>query len=353
MLYHFSYYLKSYWFALNIIHYSSFRAIIGLLCSLMLSLCAYPWFIRKSKQLFSAKAREWTPDTHKLKDGIPSMGGLLILGIVTVVCLLWADLSKPMFWLFLFCFLGNGAIGLWDDWAKVQKKQGISAKHKFGLQVLVAAIVAVGLWLIGFNTQLTIPFLKQCTPEMGILFIPWVLLIIVGTSNAVNLTDGLDGLAIGSLLPNYGSFALVCFLAGNAKVAHYLHIPFAGSAEFTIVASALIGASLGFLWYNTYPAQIFMGDVGSLSLGAALAFLAIISKQELLLPIAGGLFVVEALSVIMQVSSFKLFKRRIFRMAPLHHHFELLGWPESKITVRFGIISMMLCLCALMTLKIR
>jgi len=203
------------------------------------------------------------------------------------------------------------------------------------------------------DTTISFPFFKSLQPDLGWFFIAWVMFILVGTSNAVNLTDGLDGLAIGSLMPNFATFSIICYLAGHYKIANYLHIPFAGSAEIAVLGSILVGASLGFLWYNAYPAQIFMGDVGSLALGSGLALMAIMAKQELLLPIAGGLFMVETISVMMQVFSFKYLGRRIFKMAPIHHHFELLGWPESKITVRFGIISLILCLLALVTLKLR
>ena len=209
------------------------------------------------------------------------------------------------------------------------------------------------LWLTGASTTLCVPFLKGINPNLGILFVPWAVFIIVGCSNAVNLTDGLDGLAISSLIPNFATFSIICYLAGHVKLSSYLHIPFADSAEITVLGATLVGASLGFLWYNTYPAQIFMGDVGSLALGSALGFMALLAKQELLLAISGGLFVVETLSVIIQVWSFRYLGRRLFKMAPIHHHFELLGWQESKITVRFGIISLILCLITLMTLKMR
>jgi phospho-N-acetylmuramoyl-pentapeptide-transferase len=245
------------------------------------------------------------------------------------------------------------AIGAWDDWRKIKTKRGISARLKFNLQCLIALITAILLFITSINTILVVPFFKTFTPDIGLLFIPWVVFLLVGTSNAVNLTDGLDGLAIGSLIPNFAIFSIIAYLAGHALFANYLHIPFANTAEMTVVGATLVGASIGFLWYNTYPAQIFMGDVGSLALGAALAYLAVVCKQELLLAISGGLFVVEALSVMLQVYSYRYYGKRIFKMAPIHHHFELLGWQESKITVRFGIISLILCLLALMTLKIR
>ena len=263
-------------------------------------------------------------------------------------------MTCPQVWIFLFCILGFGALGFWDDWNKIRKNRGISSGIKFKLQVLVAFLVIIAL-KIGTNlsSELVFPFFKLCTPDIGWLFIPWAIFVLVGCSNAVNLTDGLDGLAIGSLLPNFATFSLICYLAGHYGIAHYLHIPFAGTAEISIIGAILIGSSLGFLWYNTYPAQIFMGDVGSLALGAGLALMAIMAKQELLLPIAGGLFVLETVSVVLQVLSVRFRGKRIFKMAPIHHHFELLGWPESKITARFGIISLVLCLLTLITLKLR
>jgi phospho-N-acetylmuramoyl-pentapeptide-transferase len=282
------------------------------------------------------------------------MGGVFILAIVLINTLLWCDLTNMQVWIFLFCILGFGALGFWDDWNKIHAQKGISSGTKFKLQLLIASLVVSCLVLFtSFSTELVFPFFKHCTPNLGWLFIPWAIFIIVGCSNAVNLTDGLDGLAIGSLLPNFATFALICYISGHYGLAHYLHIPFAGTAEIAIVGAILIGSSLGFLWYNAYPAQIFMGDVGSLALGAGLALMAIMAKQELLLAISGGLFVLETVSVMLQVLSVRHFGKRIFKMAPIHHHFELLGWPESRITTRFGIISLVLCLLTLITLKLR
>lgn len=295
----------------------------------------------------------WAPERHKQKDDMPTMGGLFVLFVVLINCLLWCKLYNPYLWIFLFCVLSFGAIGLWDDWQKIKHRKGISARQKFGLQCLVATITILLLLYNGLTPTVSVPFFKSVQLNFGYFFIVWAVFLLVGTSNAVNLTDGLDGLAITSLISNFMTFSIICYLAGNVIFAQYLHIPYAGSSEFVIVGATLVGASLGFLWYNAYPAQIFMGDVGSLALGAALAFIALISKQEILLGLSGGLFVVEALSVIMQVFSYRYRGRKLFRMAPIHHHFELLGWQESKITVRFGIISLVLCLLALMTLKIR
>jgi len=354
MIYHLSLYLQEFLPALNVLHYVSVRSIVSLLTALFLSFIIGRWFIAKSKIFFRSKARELTPENHRAKDDMPTMGGIFVLMVVSITALLWCDLTDARVWLFLFCILGFGAVGFWDDWAKIKHKKGISASLKFRLQCLVALLTSVSLVAFGLvDTTITFPFIKSLQPNIGLLFIPWVMFILVGTSNAVNLTDGLDGLAIGSLMPNFATFALISYLAGHFGIAAYLHIPFAGSAEMAVMGSILVGASLGFLWYNAYPAQIFMGDVGSLALGSGLALMAIMAKQELLLPIAGGLFMMETVSVMMQVASYKYLGKRIFKMAPIHHHFELLGWPESKITVRFGIISLILCLLAAVTLKLR
>lgn len=339
---------------LNVIHYITFRSLAALLTSLFISFLWGDWFIAYSRRAFKSKARPFTPPNHKSKNDMPTMGGIFIVAVVVITTLLWINYEHPLPWVALACLIGFGLIGLWDDWKKIHHQKGIKARTKFTLQVLVSVCV-VSLWMFYAYPQtiVCLPFIKSFCPDLGWLFIPWAAFIFIGTSNAVNLTDGLDGLAIGALLSNFATFSVLCYAAGHAKIASYLNIPFAGTAELAVVGAALIGASLGFLWYNTYPAQIFMGDVGSLGLGAVLAFMALASKQELLLPVAGGLFVIETLSVIVQTLSFKIFKKRIFMMAPLHHHFELLGWPESKITVRFCIISLVLCIIALMTLKIR
>ncbi len=354
MIYHLSLYLKSYWSVFNVFHYISVRAIASLLSSLFLSLLFGNWFISKSEKFFRAKARAWTPDFHKVKDGMPTMGGIFILSIILINCLLWSDLSQWCVWVFLFCLFSFGAIGCWDDWYKIRYHRGISAWAKFSWQIFFATIVVL-LWLHDSHASTTVilPFFKYMHPDLGLLFIVWAVFVLVGCSNAVNLTDGLDGLAIGSLIPNFILFSLVCYAAGHYRIAHYLAIPFTGSAELTIIGAILVGTSLGFLWFNTYPAQIFMGDVGSLALGAGLACMALLAKQELLLVISGGLFILETFSVILQVLSLKWRGKRLFKMAPIHHHFELLGWQESKITVRFGIISLVLCLLALITLKLR
>jgi len=347
-------YCVSYLPCFNVFHYVSVRAIASLLGAFAISLLFGGWFINKSKIAFRSKVREWVPDTHQGKANMPTMGGIFILAVVVLNSLIWANLTIPQVWIFLLCLVGFGAIGAWDDWHKIKYDTGISAKAKFGLQLLVSFIVSL-LLIYGttFQTTLIFPFFKHLQPNIGLFYVPWVMFILVGCSNGVNLTDGLDGLAIGSLMSNFATFSVIAYMAGHVILAQYLRIPFAGSAEIAVLGATLFGASLGFLWFNTYPAQIFMGDVGSLALGAGLALMAIMAKQELLLPISGGLFVIETVSVIAQVLSLKLFGKRMFKMAPIHHHFELLGWQESKITVRFGIISFILSLLALITLKLR
>jgi phospho-N-acetylmuramoyl-pentapeptide-transferase len=355
MFYYIASYSKQYISCLNIIHYVSFRAIASLLTALLLSLIVGEWFIEWSKKFFRSTAREWTPDSHKLKNNIPTMGGLWILSVFFITTFLWNNLTDHRIWIFCFCVFFFGAIGCWDDWNKIQYKRGISAQTKFAMQVFIAlTTLCLMLFFNIIDTTISFPFFKWLNPNVGVVFfILWGLFIIVGTSNSVNLTDGLDGLAISSLLPNFTTFAVICYLAGHMVFSAYLQIPFAGSAELSIIGASLIGTSLGFLWYNAYPAQIFMGDVGSLALGAALSLMALMSKQELLLPITGGLFMIETVTVILQVMSFRIYGKRLFKMAPIHHHFELLGWQESKITTRFGIISLVCCLLGLILLKIR
>jgi phospho-N-acetylmuramoyl-pentapeptide-transferase len=354
MFYHLTQLLRPYYSLFNLFHYVSFRAIAALLTSILFSFLFGGWFIKASKNRFRSTPREWTPDSHLKKNDTPTMGGIFILIVCILNTLLWNNLGKSNVWMFLFCIVGFGLIGFLDDYFKLYKLKGISAKLKFILQFAFAfTLMVVWYYYTNPNTQLCIPFFKNLTPVLGWFIIPWGIFILVGSSNAVNLTDGLDGLATGPLMANLSTFSIIAYLAGHKHFARYLHIPFSDSAEVTIICATLVGALIGFLWYNTYPAQIFMGDVGSLALGASLGFVAITTRQELLLPIAGGIFVLETLSVIIQVASFKLFGKRMFKMAPIHHHFELLGWKEAKITVRFWIVSIILSMIALMTLKIR
>lgn len=338
----------------HVMHYITVRVVGSMLTSFFLSLVFGNQFIQISKKLFATKARPFTPESHKKKDNIPTMGGVFILAIIFSTMFLWCDVTKVDVWLFILTLTGFGLIGLVDDLYKIKQHNGLKSRTKFRLQLIVSLIIALTmLWVQKPSTELWFPFFKHIHPDLGLLFIPWVIFLLVGVSNAVNLTDGLDGLAIGVLITNFSVFSIITYLAGHFTFAHYLQIPFAASSEVAVIGAIFVGASLGFLWFNAHPAQVFMGDVGSLSLGAGLALMAILSKQELLLPLSGGLLVLETLSVIAQYASLRLYKKRIFKMAPIHHHFELLGWNEAKITVRFNIISVVLCLLALITLKIR
>lgn len=354
MLYYAALVSKSYLSILNVVHYVSFRAIAGLLTSFFSSVLIGGLFIHRFKSMLACRVREYVPETHTLKNNKPTMGGLFILLVVVVNALLWCNLACAKVWVILACLVSFGAIGAWDDWSKINHTRGIKSWQKFLLQCCAAGLVICSwLWFAGGSTYLSVPFFKHFLPDLGLFFIPWAMFVMVALSNAVNLTDGLDGLAIGSLIPNFIIFSIICYFSGHAELSSYLWIPYADTSEVAVVGALLIGASLGFLWYNTYPAEIFMGDVGSLSLGAGLACMALMAKQELLLVIAGALFVVEVISVILQVFSVKFRSKRVFLMAPIHHHFELLGWKETKITARFGIISLVMCLLALITFKLR
>lgn len=354
MLYHLALYLKQYYFIFNVFHYISVRAIGALLTSSGLALLFGERCIAFAQANFASKPREYVPQTHQVKHNIPTAGGIFILGNIFVSLLLWGNLHSLKLWLCLLTLFLFGLIGFLDDWYKLKYQKGITSKQKFSWQLLSAIIVVLAwVWLLAPSTELVFPFFKHLHPDLGGFFAVWAIFVLIACSNAVNLTDGLDGLATTSLITNFGVFSLIAYIAGHAKMAAYLQIPFAGSSELVIVGCALLGSSLGFLWYNAYPAQIFMGDVGSISLGAVLGLIALMTKQELLFVVAGGLFVLETVSVILQVLSFKYRGKRIFKMAPIHHHFELIGWSESKITIRFAIISIILGLLAIMTLKIR
>lgn len=344
---------------LNVFRYITFRTIVAALSALTVVLFFGQWGIGRLRDLQIGQfIREDGPPNHKGKAGTPTMGGCLMLPVILVSTLLWVDLQNIYVWLSVVVILGFGGIGFVDDYLKRVRKssKGLTAKAKFSLQFLVA-LAAVGLLYLypGFDSRLMLPFFKNIRPDLGLWYIPFAVFIIVGASNAVNLTDGLDGLAIGPIIVAFASYLIFSYLAGHVKIAEYLQIPYvAGSGELSVLCGAVVGAGLGFLWYNAYPAEVFMGDVGSLPMGAVLGLVAVITKQEFVLVLVGGLFVVEALSVIFQVAWFKISDgRRIFRMAPLHHHFELKGWPESKVTVRFWIISLILALLAIGTLKLR
>ncbi len=358
MLYHLLYPLHEYFIIFNVFRYITFRAIYATVTALLLTLVFGPYVIRKLKQLrFKQHVRDDGPTTHLPKEGTPTAGGILILLSIIISTCLWSDITNHYIWIVLFSLCGMGAIGLLDDWEKIThaNAKGISVKKKFCLQAIVAAAIATYLYMQpDFNSQLSIPFLKKLSPDLDIFYIPFAVFVIVGASNAVNLTDGLDGLAIGLVLIASATYLLFSYITGHSVLADYLKISFiSNSGELTVFCGAMVGASMGFLWYNAYPAQMFMGDVGSLALGGSLGTIAVITKHEILLAIVGGMLVVEALSVIFQVGSFKIRGKRIFHMAPLHHHFELKGWAEPKIIVRFWIIGSILALLALSTLKLR
>jgi phospho-N-acetylmuramoyl-pentapeptide-transferase len=359
MLYHLFYPLHTSVSVFNVFRYITFRTIYASLTAFLICFIFGPWVIRKLAEMQVGQyIREEGPATHRKKAGTPTMGGILIVGSVSASVLLWTNLTNYYIWILLFIFMGYSAIGYVDDYLMQIKKRskGLSAWHKFLLQMIVALIAGTLLYGISdFSTQVTVPFFKQISPDLGWGYILFAALVIVGTSNAVNLTDGLDGLAIGPVIIASVTYMVFAYVSGHIQFAEYLQLNYvAGSGEATIFCGALAGAGLGFLWFNTYPAQVFMGDTGSLSLGGALGAVALITKQEILLVIVGGLFVVEALSVIFQVGFFKMTKgRRIFRMAPLHHHFELKGWEEPKVIVRFWIIAIALALISMSTLKLR
>ena len=359
MLYHLLVPLARDHIVFNVFRYITFRAAMATVTALIISFVLGPWLIRRLRQMQQGgeTIREDTPERHREKAGTPTMGGLVILAAILGTTLLWANLRNRYVWTVILATAGLGAIGFLDDWRKLRTRKGVSARQKLGAQILLVGLILAWLffWPVdGFTTGLAIPFFKGWLLTLGWLWIPFALLVIVGASNAVNLTDGLDGLAIGPIVMAGGAFAIIAYLTGNFRAAEYLRIlNVKGTGELTIFCGALVGAALGFLWFNTYPAQVFMGDVGSLALGGAIGTLAVLTKAELLLPLIGGIYVVEAGSVIIQVASFKLTGRRVFRMAPLHHHYELCGWAEPKIIVRFWIVSFMLALLALTTLKLR
>ncbi len=360
MLYHLLTPLAKYISVFNVFRYITFRTIYASLTALIISFILGPWLIRKLGEMqVGQHIREDGPQTHLKKAGTPTMGGVLILSAVIISTLLWADLTNSYVWIALGVTAGFGIIGFVDDYLMQVKKRskGLSARGKFFWQVVVAAVAGVVL-VYGLDTETTlgIPFLKNVNPDLtGPGYILFGILVMVGASNAVNLTDGLDGLAIGPVAIAAATYMVFAYVASHYDFATYLnvkHVP--ASGEMSVFCGALMGAGVGFLWYNAYPAQIFMGDVGSLPLGAALGIVAILTKQELALIIVGGLFVMEAVSVMLQVSFFKITKgKRIFKMAPIHHHFELKGWPEPKVIVRFWIIAIMLALLSLSTLKLR
>lgn len=352
--------LEQYIGVFSVIQYLTFRAILGVMTSLLVCLLMGPWFIRKLNQLQIGQAiREDGPQTHLAKSGTPTMGGALILFAIILATVLWSDLGNRYVLAVLFVTISFGLIGWVDDYKKVVEKnsQGLSAKWKYFWQSVFGFTVATGLYMTSTlpqETSLYFPFFKSLALQLGPFYILLAYFMVVGFSNAVNLTDGLDGLAIMPTVLVGGALGVIAYLVGNTNFSTYLNIPYVpGAGELVIFCAALGGAGLGFLWFNTYPAQVFMGDVGALALGAALGVIAIIVRHEIVFIIMSGIFVMETVSVILQVASFKLTGRRIFRMAPLHHHFELKGWPEPRVIVRFWIITVMLVLVGLATLKLR
>ena len=360
MLLWLSEYLQQYYSGFNLFGYLTMRGILGVLTALAISLLLGPFMIRKltGKQI-GQTVRDDGPQSHLSKAGTPTMGGALILIAISVSTLLWGDLDNRYVWVVLLTTLGFGMVGFIDDYRKLVYKdsKGLASRWKYFWQSVVGLIAAFYLYSttqVAAETVLIIPFFKSVAIELGAFYIVLTYFVIVGTSNAVNLTDGLDGLAILPTVLVAGALGIFAYLTGNVNFSSYLSIPYIpGTGELIIFCGALAGAGLGFLWFNTYPAQVFMGDVGSLGLGAALGVVAVIVRQELVLFIMGGIFVMETVSVILQVASFKLTGRRIFNMAPLHHHYELKGWPEPRVIVRFWIISVVLVLIGLATLKIR
>lgn len=359
MLYHFLYPLNTLFGGFNVFRYITFRTIGAAVTSFLLLVVIAPRFIRFVQYYQLGQViREDGPQSHLKKQGVPTMGGLLIIFIIVNTILLWANLTNHYIWLLISITLWYGMIGAIDDFRKISRRnsKGLTARQKLFLQFMGAALLGLFLRLHpSFDGHLSLPFFKALQPDLGWGYIPFAMLVIVGASNAVNLTDGLDGLAAGPIVISGSVYLLFSYLTGHAVLAEYLQIPFiAGAGEVAVFCGALVGATLGFLWFNAYPAQIFMGDVGSLSLGAVLGTVAVITKQEILLAIVGGIFVMEAMSVIMQIGFYKMTGgRRIFLMAPFHHHFEKKGWAEPKVVVRFWIISIILGLLALATLKLR
>ncbi len=359
MLYHLLYPLHTSISGFNLFRYITVRSIGGAITAFLIMLFLGPWFIRKLKEYqIGQVVRDDGPETHLAKQGVPTMGGVLILVAITVSTLLWAKLTNPLVWLLLFVITFFGFIGGIDDFQKIKRKTsaGLSARGKLLLQIFGASVV--GLFVLlhpGYDGQLSVPFLKNIHPDLSWFYVLFAVFVIVGSSNAVNLTDGLDGLAAGPTVITASVYLIFSYLAGHVVLADYLQIPYVqGAGELAVFSGAMVGACLGFLWFNAYPAQIFMGDVGSLALGGALGGVAIIIKQEILLAIVGGIFVMEAISVILQVGYFKISNgKRIFLMAPFHHHFEKKGWHEPKVVVRFWIVSIILGLIAIATLKMR
>jgi phospho-N-acetylmuramoyl-pentapeptide-transferase len=363
VLYHLLYALRGELSLLNVTRYITFRTAVASLTALAIVLFLGPWMIERLRRLqIGQHIREEGPQAHKAKAGTPTMGGVLVLLGILVPTLLWADLTNLKIWIVVAATLAFGAIGFADDYTKVVRKRslGLTARKKLLLQFAVGLAVGLAVYFLAqvepreYSTRVVFPFFKQVVPDLGVLYVVFAILLLALSSNAVNLTDGLDGLAIGTTLVAAAAFTGLAYVSGHARFADYLDLLFRpGTGELTVFCGAMVGASMGFLWWNCYPAQVFMGDVGSLALGGALGTVAILIKQELLLFVVGGLFMVEAFSVMLQVASFRLTGKRVFRMSPLHHHFELVGWKEPQIIIRFWIVAFVFALFSLMTLKLR
>ncbi len=361
MLYHLLYPFHAQFSVLNVTRYITFRTAAASLSALAISLAFGPWLVRKLREFQIGQViRQEGPTSHRPKAGTPTMGGLLILTAALVPTLLWADLTNVYVWIAVLTTTGFGAIGFADDYLKIVRRShhGLLPRYKMFYQILIASAVGIALLVLAhdglYNTRLVFPFFKRLIPDLGWAYLPFAVFVLVAESNAVNLTDGLDGLAISVFAIAAAAYTALAYVTGHRVLAEYLLlVRFPPAAELTVFCGSLVGASLGFLWYNSYPAEIFMGDVGSLALGAALGTVAILIKQELLLVVVGGVFVLEALSVVIQVASFKLTGQRVFKMAPLHHHFELIGWSEPKVISRFVILSVIFALFSLTTLKLR
>ncbi len=357
MLYHLLYPLAETYGGFNVVRYITFRTAAATLTSLFICFVVGPWLIRRLSALrVGQPIREIGPD-HQAKEGTPTMGGLLILFSLLVSVLLWSELDNRMVWILVSLTAGYGILGFVDDYQKVKygSSAGISARKKLLWQVVLAVAVAVAIYTDpNFDKELAVPFFKNFTPNLGMFYVPVAAFIIVAASNGVNLTDGLDGLAIGPVMIASATFLLLSYAAGHSVISEYLNIKYVpGAGQLAIFCGAMVGGGLGFLWFNASPAELFMGDVGSLALGGALGTIAVLIRQEILLAVVGGIFVVETISVIIQVASFRLTGKRVFLMAPIHHHFEKLGWAEQKIVVRFWIVSIILGLVALSSLKLR
>jgi phospho-N-acetylmuramoyl-pentapeptide-transferase len=360
MLYKLFYYFHDYYSPFNVFRYITFRTAMAIITSFIIIFITAPWFIGKLRKLsMTQQVRDDGPQTHLKKAGTPTMGGIMIILSVVLSVLMWGDLSNKFVLIMIVAIVGFGLIGFADDYLKAVKHnpKGLGGWYKFGAQIALAVVIGFMFYYDPndiYIAKLSIPFFKKWLIDLGWFYVPFTILVIVGSSNAVNLTDGIDGLAIGLVGVASLANAIFVYISGHAGFSQYLQVLYLpGTGELTVFCGAMFGAALGFLWYNSYPADVFMGDVGSLSLGGALGTLAVITKQEIVLALVGAIFVIETVSVIIQVTSFKLTGKRVFKMAPIHHHFEMKGWPESKVIVRFWIIGIILALLSLTTLKVR